>query len=61
MTAGMNQQSMLKQSEIILERFGKTEDMGALAIYLISKAGAYLDGSVHVTDGGRLALFASSF
>lgn len=51
----------LGPKQIILERSGKADDMGGLALYLISKAGAYIDGGIHVSDGGRLALFASSF
>jgi len=44
-----------------LERYGTAEDMGGLVLFLTSRAGAYVSGGVHVTDGGRLGLFASSF
>jgi len=60
MTTSLMQQTV-GQDQVILERYGKTEDMGALALFLIGKSGAYVDGGVHITDGGRLALFASSF
>lgn len=35
--------------------------MGALAIWVMKKAGAYFDGSVHVSDGVPLALLAGFF
>ena len=51
----------LGPEQVVLERSGKADDMGGLALFLISKAGAYIDGGIHVSDGGRLALFANTF
>ncbi|KAH8119228.1 NAD-binding protein [Phellopilus nigrolimitatus] len=58
MTGGLSGAS---PDKIPLERLGQAQDMGGLALFLVSKAGAYVSGGVHVTDGGRLGLFASSF
>jgi hypothetical protein len=34
---------------------------GGLILYLATRAGAYTNGDVSVTDGGRLGLFASTY
>ncbi|KAI5866311.1 NAD(P)-binding protein [Durotheca rogersii] len=46
---------------IPLERPGYDQDMGGVILYLASKAGAYCNGTVVVTDGGRLTTFPSTF
>ncbi|KAL5528502.1 hypothetical protein ACEPAF_7638 [Sanghuangporus sanghuang] len=48
-------------TEVPLERWGERQDMGGLVLFLASKAGAYVNGGVHVTDGGRLGLFPSTW
>jgi len=49
------------QAQVPLERYGTAQDMGGLVMFLASKAGAYINGGVHLSDGGRLGLFASTF
>lgn len=44
-----------------LQRPGDEEDMGGLILFLASRAGAYINGSAQITDGGRLSMFSSSF
>ncbi|PCH40440.1 NAD(P)-binding protein [Wolfiporia cocos MD-104 SS10] len=44
-----------------LKRLGGTEDMGGLVLFLASKAGSYIDGGVHLIDGGRLLAIPSVF
>ena len=40
------------EAEVPLGRIGRPEDMGGTAIYLASRAGAYLTGAVIPVDGG---------
>lgn len=42
-------------------RFGTEEDMRGLILFLTSRAGAYLNGAVMVSDGGRLGQMPASF
>ncbi|KAI3320334.1 NAD(P)-binding protein [Xylariaceae sp. AK1471] len=49
------------KSQVPLERVGDEQDMGGAILYLASRAGAYCNGTVVVTDGGRLTTFPSTF
>ncbi|KAI1848890.1 hypothetical protein JX265_001220 [Neoarthrinium moseri] len=44
-----------------LGRAGDAADMGGALLYLASRAGAYCNGAVIVSDGGRLGTFPSTF
>ena len=44
-----------------LGRSGTEDEMSGLALYLISRAGAYVNGSVSITDGGMLSLLPASY
>jgi NAD(P)-dependent dehydrogenase (short-subunit alcohol dehydrogenase family) len=44
-----------------LERAGTVEDMAGTILYMTSRAGAYLNGNVTVTDGGRLSIVQSTY
>lgn len=44
-----------------LGRLGSTEDMAGCILWLASKAGAWIDGMVVVTDGGRLSVLPSTY
>ncbi|KAL9577389.1 MAG: hypothetical protein Q9212_006393 [Teloschistes hypoglaucus] len=44
------------KEKIPAERVGTEEDMAGCILYLTSRAGAYLNGNVIVTDGGRLSM-----
>jgi NAD(P)-dependent dehydrogenase (short-subunit alcohol dehydrogenase family) len=48
-------------SFIPAERAGTEEDIAGAILYLASKAGAYLNGSVIVVDGGRLGTLVSTY
>lgn len=43
------------------ERLGDEQDMGGTVLYLVSRAGAYVNGCVLVVDGGRLCLLPGSY
>ncbi|OTA81826.1 hypothetical protein M434DRAFT_401206 [Hypoxylon sp. CO27-5] len=43
------------------QRFGDEEDIAGTILYLVSRAGAYINGNVLVTDGGRLGVLPSAY
>jgi len=49
------------QSIIPLQRAGTIEDMAGAILFLTSRAGAYLNGNVVVTDGGRLGVLPGTY
>ncbi|KAK5085388.1 hypothetical protein LTR05_004673 [Lithohypha guttulata] len=42
-------------------RSGDEEDLAGVVLFLCSRAGAYVNGNVLVTDGGRLAVMPASY
>ncbi|POS78135.1 short chain dehydrogenase [Diaporthe helianthi] len=51
----------LNKNVVPLGRMGDTQDMMGTVLYLVSRAGAYLNGNVTVLDGGRLGTFPSTY
>ncbi|KAL8992896.1 MAG: hypothetical protein Q9188_007473 [Gyalolechia gomerana] len=49
------------KDKIPAERVGSEEDMAGCILYLTSRAGAYLNGNVIITDGGRLSIMPSTY
>lgn len=49
------------KEKIPLERVGSDEDMAGTTLYLTSRAGAYCNGNVIVTDGGRLSVMPATY
>lgn len=49
------------KDKIPAERVGSEEDMAGCILYMTSRAGAYLNGNVIVTDGGRLSIMPSTY
>lgn len=42
-------------------RMGNVNDIGGLTLFLVGKGGAYVNGTVQVSDGGRLAVFPGTY
>ncbi|GJE97661.1 NAD(P)-binding protein [Phanerochaete sordida] len=60
MSDGLVSEEAMKAA-VPLGRQGDINDMGGLILYLASRAGAYINGSVQLIDGGRLSLFPSTY
>ena len=43
------------------ERAGSIEDVGGLIMYMTSRAGAFVNGSVMLADGGKLATMPATY
>lgn len=52
---------VMPKSFVPAERAGTIEDMAGAILYLTSRAGAYLNGNVVVTDGGRISIMPSTY
>lgn len=60
-TVAQHKESGWPKSTIPEERAGDVEDMVGAVLYLTSRAGAYTNGNVLITDGGRLAVVPSTY
>ena len=49
------------KNKIPLQRAGSEEDMAGVILFMTSVAGAYMNGNVILTDGGRLSVFPSTY
>ncbi|KAF3062355.1 Rhamnolipids biosynthesis 3-oxoacyl-[acyl-carrier-protein] reductase [Daldinia childiae] len=61
MSAPIIEKGGIGKDMVPLERAGDEKDMAGAVLYLASRAGAYCNGTVLVTDGGRLTTFPSTF
>ena len=43
------------------ERAGSIEDMAGLILYMTSRAGSFVNGSVMLADGGKLATMPATY
>ena len=57
----INTSNVVSLEQVQLGRFGQAEDIGGLILFLASRAGAYVNGTVHIVDGGRLGLYPSTY
>jgi len=56
-----NVEGTFDKSQIPATRSGDDEDMAGCILWLCSRAGAYINGNVLVTDGGRLGTVPGSY
>ncbi|KAG8530449.1 uncharacterized protein KY384_004951 [Bacidia gigantensis] len=61
LAAGLIGEGPIPREKVPLQRVGTDEDMAGAILYLTSRAGAYCNGNVVVTDGGRLAQVPSVY
>ncbi|CZT45832.1 probable 3-oxoacyl-[acyl-carrier-protein] reductase [Rhynchosporium secalis] len=61
LAAGIIGDGIFPRSVIPLERVGTEEDMAGVILFLTSRAGAYLSGTVLLVDGGRLSLMPATY
>lgn len=61
MSVGLIGNGEFPKSKIPAERTGTIEDMAGVVLFLTSRAGAYCNGNVLVTDGGRLSVMPSTY
>lgn len=57
----VTEEGAFARSYIPAERAGSEEDIAGIILYMVSRAGAYLNGSVMLVDGGKLATVASTY
>ncbi|EPE36433.1 NAD(P)-binding Rossmann-fold containing protein [Glarea lozoyensis ATCC 20868] len=55
------EEGAVEKGVIPMERCGREEEIAGTAVYLASKAGAYLSGCVVVPDGGRMGGISNSY
>lgn len=55
------QEGSFSREAIPQTRAGSEQDMAALILFLCSRAGSYISGSVLVTDGGRLSVHPATY
>jgi NAD(P)-dependent dehydrogenase (short-subunit alcohol dehydrogenase family) len=56
-----NEEGKVDAKVIPAERTGTEEDVAGAVLYMAGRAGAYLNGSVIVVDGGRLGVLPSTY
>ncbi len=61
MAAGLIGNGEFPKSKLPAQRPGTVEDMAGVVLFLTSRAGAYCNGNVLLTDGGRLSVMPSTY
>lgn len=61
MNPGAENEKNIPHSQIPEGRSGLDDDMAGTILYMASRAGAYLNGTVIVTDGGRLSVHPATY
>ena len=52
---------VFSKEKIPLQRVGTEEDMAGCILFMTSRAGAYCNGNVVLTDGGRLSVMPATY
>jgi len=52
---------VISRDIVPMQRTGEAEDMAGVVLFLASRAGAYVNGCVHISDGARGSLFPSTY
>lgn len=60
-TKSITQEGVFSRSYQPAERAGSIEDMAGLIMYMTSRAGAFVNGSVMLADGGKLATMPATY
>ena len=58
---GLHEEGVFSRSYQPAERAGSVEDVTGLMLYLTSRAGAFVNGSVMLADGGKLATMPATY
>lgn len=61
MSASIIEKGSIGKDIVPLQRAGDEKDMAGAILYLASRAGAYCNGTIIITDGGRLTTVPSTF
>lgn len=61
MSMGLIGNGEFPKSKIPAQRTGTLEDMSGVVLFLTSRAGAYCNGNVLITDGGRLSVMPATY
>lgn len=56
-----NATDVYSSSVIPAQRMGNEQDLSGAILFLASKAGAYCNGNILITDGGRLSITPASY
>ncbi len=56
-----SQEGSFPKDYIPMSRSGTEEDIAGVVLWLCSRAGAYINGNVVVTDGGRLSILPATY
>jgi NAD(P)-dependent dehydrogenase (short-subunit alcohol dehydrogenase family) len=57
----LTEEGVFSRSFLPAQRAGSKEDIAGVLLYLASRAGAYVNGSVMLVDGGKIATVPATY
>ncbi|KAL9609771.1 MAG: hypothetical protein Q9167_005483 [Letrouitia subvulpina] len=60
-TKSLTEEGVFSRSYQPAERAGSVEDMAGLTLYMASRAGAFVNGSIMLADGGKVATMPATY